>query len=105
MSVGIGRKGDKSEGEYINNLCYAADIVLIAKNAIELGEMMEDLLSKCGEAGVRINYQYENDKNIGKYGKTCDYISLLGLSIPTEFVLSDSSKTVLWASCKLRIES
>ncbi len=37
--------------------------------------------------------------------RSFDYIPLLGLSIPIEFVLSDSSKTACWASCMLRVES
>ncbi len=32
-------------------------------------------------------------------------IPLLGLSIPIKFALSDSSKTVPWASCKVQVES
>ncbi len=39
-----------------------------------------------------------------QYLRLFDYIPLLGLSIPTEFALSDSSKTVPWASCMLRTQ-
>ncbi len=39
-----------------------------------------------------------------KRGCTFDYIPLLRLSIPIEFALSNSLKTVPWASCKLWVE-
>ncbi len=42
-------------GKYINNLKYADDIVLIAKNYRDLEEMAQELIIKCKEAGLSIN--------------------------------------------------
>ncbi len=51
----MGWKRVKSEREFLNNLRYVDDIVLIAKNSRELEEMVEELIRKSKEAGLTIN--------------------------------------------------
>ncbi len=45
----------KVNAEFLNNLWYADDIVLIAKNNKELEEMAEELIRKIKEAELIIN--------------------------------------------------
>ncbi len=48
-------KGLKINGEYLNNLRYADDIIIFAKNITELEEMANELITECKKAGLKIN--------------------------------------------------
>ena len=49
-------RGIKINGEYLNNLRFADDIILIAKNEGELNEMLQELNAKGKKAGLQINW-------------------------------------------------
>ena len=48
-------KGLNINGEYLNHLRFADDIVLISSNATELQEMMQELENRSKEIGLRMN--------------------------------------------------
>ncbi len=49
-------KGIRIDGKYLNNLMYADDVVLIAKNIEQLGVMLTELITEGGKAGLNINF-------------------------------------------------
>ncbi len=69
------RRGVPINGKYINNLKYADDMVLIAKNYRDLEGMAQELIIKCKEAGLSINSKKTkilgkgNQQNISGRGK------------------------------------
>ena len=63
----MGKKGIGINGEYLNNLRFADDVILIAKSHKELQEMVEELINMGEEAGLEMNlgktvYITNNDK-------------------------------------------
>ncbi len=56
-------------GEWLNNLRLADDVILIAKNTIELEGMVRELLEESGKAGLYINTN--KTKIIGR-GEKCN---------------------------------
>ena len=49
------RGGINVDGEQLNHLRFADDVVLIASNPRELGEMLQELNARSKEVGLKIN--------------------------------------------------
>ncbi len=47
--------GIKINGEWINNIRFADDVVIIVKNTDEIKEMAEELIRESGKVGLTIN--------------------------------------------------
>ncbi len=57
----------RTDGEYLNNLKYSDDVVLIAKNIEELEVMLTELITEGGKVGLNINFQ--KTKILGGWGE------------------------------------